>query len=310
MRACRLTVGVACAPVTGGSRLALAAAYAAICVIWGSTYLAIKVGLESFDPLFYAGTRYALATVLSFALARLQGVRFTGPLRRWLPAFGVGVLFIAVCNGLVFWAETRLDSGFTALLLTTSPMGTALLSPLAGERAPRAIGWLGVALGFAGTVVLIEPWRAGAVPLLPAAAVEVSVVVWAAGALWARRIREDFHPMAITVAQMGSGAVLLLTLSAVRGEALVGPVSTRALLALAYLVVFGSSVAFATYFYLLRHWEATRVATSTYVNPVVALVLGVVFLGETVTWGMVAGTAVVLAGVALVLHEQRRPDKT
>lgn len=296
--------------MTGGSRLALAAAYAAICVIWGSTYLAIKVGLESFDPLFYAGTRYALATVLSFALARLQGVRFTGPLRRWLPAFGVGVLFIAVCNGLVFWAETRLDSGFTALLLTTSPVGTALLAPLAGERTPRAIGWLGVALGFAGTVVLIEPWRAGAVPLLPAAAVEVSVVVWAAGALWARRIREDFHPMAITVAQMGSGAVLLLTLSAVRGEALVGPVSTRALLALAYLVVFGSSVAFATYFYLLRHWEATRVATSTYVNPVVALVLGVVFLGETVTWGMVAGTAVVLAGVALVLHEQRRPDKT
>ncbi|HLE60863.1 MAG TPA: EamA family transporter [Thermoanaerobaculaceae bacterium] len=296
--------------MTGGSRLALAAAYAAICVIWGSTYLAIKVGLESFDPLFYAGTRYALATLLSFALARLQGVRFTGPLRRWLPAFGVGVLFIAICNGLVFWAETRLDSGFTALLLTTSPVGTALLAPLAGERTPRAIGWLGVALGFAGTVVLIEPWRAGAVPLLPAAAVEVSVVVWAAGALWARRIREDFHPMAITVAQMGSGAVLLLTLSAVRGEALVGPVSTRALLALAYLVVFGSSVAFATYFYLLRHWEATRVATSTYVNPVVALVLGVVFLGETVTWGMVAGTAVVLAGVALVLHEQRRPDKT
>jgi len=84
----------------------------------------------------------------------------------------------------------------------------------------------------------------------------------------------------------------------------------RALLALAYLVVFGSSVAFATYFYLLRHWEATRVATSTYVNPVVALVLGVVFLGETVTFGMVTGTAVVLAGVALVLHEQRRPDKT
>ena len=296
--------------MTRGSPFALAAAYAAICVIWGSTYLAIKVGLESFDPLFYAGTRYALATLLSLAMARLQGVRFTGPLRRWLPAFGVGVLFIAVCNGLVFWAETRLDSGFTALLLTTSPLGTALLAPLAGERTPRAIGWLGVALGFAGTVVLLEPWRAGAVPLLPAVAVEVSVVVWAAGALWARRIREDFHPMAITVAQMGSGAVLLLALSAVRGEALVGPVTPRALVALVYLVVFGSSVAFATYFYLLRHWEATRVATSTYVNPVVALVLGVVFLGEAVTWGMVAGTCVVLAGVALVLHEQRRPDNT
>jgi drug/metabolite transporter (DMT)-like permease len=291
--------------VTNGSRLGLATAYAAICLIWGSTYLAIKVGLESFAPLFYAGTRYALATVVSFALARLQGVRFTGPLRRWLPAFGVGVLFIAICNGLVFWAETRLDSGFTALLLTTSPLGTALLSPLAGERVPRATGWVGVALGLAGTIVLLEPWRAGAVPLLPAAAVEFSVLVWAAGSLWARRIREDFHPMAITVAQMGAGAVVLLALAALQGEALAGPVTPRALGALAYLVVFGSSVAFTTYFYLLRHWDATRVATSTYVNPVVAVLLGVVFLSEKVTLGMVAGTVVVLGGVALVLREQR-----
>jgi drug/metabolite transporter (DMT)-like permease len=296
--------------VTNGSRLGLATAYAAICVIWGSTYLAIKVGLESFEPMFYAGTRYALATVVSFALARLQGVRFTGPLRRWLPAFGVGVLFIAICNGLVFWAETRLDSGFTALLLTTSPLGTALLSPLAGERAPRATGWVGVALGFAGTIVLLEPWRAGAVPLLPAAAVEFSVLVWAAGSLWARRIREDFHPMAITVAQMGAGAVVLLALAALQGEALAGPVTPRALGALAYLVVFGSSVAFATYFYLLRHWDATRVATSTYVNPVVAVLLGVVFLSEKVTLGMVAGTVVVLGGVALVLREQRVATRT
>lgn len=291
--------------MTNGSRLGLATAYAAICLIWGSTYLAIKVGLTSFDPLFYAGTRYALATVLSFGLARLQGVHFTGPLRRWLPAFGVGVLFIAMANGLVFLAETRLDSGFTALLLTTSPLGTALLSPLAGERTLRAIGWVGVGLGFAGTVVLLEPWRGGAVPLLPAAAVELSVLVWAVGSLWARRIREDFHPMAITVAQMGAGAVVLLALAALRGEGLAGPVTARALLALAYLVVFGSSVAFATYFYLLRHWDATRVATSTYVNPVVAVLLGVVFLSEKITLGMVVGAAVVLAGVGLVLREQR-----
>lgn len=303
--------GVACAAVTHGSRWGLAAAYAAVCLIWGSTYLAIKVGLASFDPFFYAGVRYALATALTFALARARGVPFEGPLRRWWPAFGVGVLLVAACNGMVFWAETRLDSGFTALLLTTSPVFTALLSPLLSrDPAPRLAGWLGIALGLGGTVVLIEPWHAGSLTLLPAIVAEVSVVVWAVGSLWVRRIRERFHPMALAVAQMAAGAVVLLAISAVRGQALVGPVTGRSLAALGYLVVFGSTVAFAAYFYLLRDWDATRVATSTYVNTVVALALGVVLLGEPMTGGMVFGTAVVFAGVALVLREQQGLGQT
>ena len=289
----------------------LVAAYAAVGLIWGSTYLAIKVGLASFDPFFYAGLRYALATLLTFALARAQGVPFGGPLRRWWPAFGVGVLLVAVCNGAVFWAETRLDSGFTALLLTTSPVFTALLSPLlARDPAPSPAGWLGIALGFGGIVVLIEPWHASNVTIIPAVVAEISVVVWAVGSLWVRSIRERFHPMALAVAQMASGAVVLLAISAVRGPAVVGPVTGRSLAALGYLVVFGSAVGFVAYFYLLSHWDATRVATTTYVNTVVALVLGVVLLGEPVTWSMIGGTAVVFAGVALVLREQQAAVQT
>ena len=215
------------------SRLGLPLAYGAICVIWGTTYLAIKIGLDSFDPIFYAGVRYTLGAALSLLLARSQGVSFGGPLRRWWPAFGVGVLFIAVSNGLVFWAETRLDSGFTALLMTTSPLWTALLAPLlGGDRGPRIGGWLGIALGFGGTVLLIQPWRAGAVQLAAALAVEISVVSWAVGSHWVRHIRQDFHPMALTVAQMGAGALVLLAVAAVRGRALVGPVTIRSLLAL------------------------------------------------------------------------------
>ena len=303
--------GVACAAVTRAATWGPAVAFAAICLIWGSTFLAIKVGLASFDPFFYAGARYALATVLTYALARARGVRFEGPLVRWWPAFGVGVLLVAACNGMVFWAETRLDSGFTALLLTTSPVFTALLSPLlVDDPTPRSAGWLGIALGLGGTVLLVGPWRTGDLTLLPAIVAEASVVVWAVGSLWVRRIRESFHPMALAVAQMAAGAVVLLAISAVRGRALVGPVTGRSLAALAYLVVFGSTVAFAAYFYLLRDWDATRAATSTYVNTVVALVLGVALLGEPVTWGMVFGTAVVFAGVALVLREQHGAVQT
>ncbi|MFI5168338.1 MAG: EamA family transporter [Thermoanaerobaculales bacterium] len=291
--------------MTSPSRLGLAFAYAAVCVIWGTTYLAIKVGLESFDPFFYAGVRYTLAALVSLVLARFLGVPFGGPLRRWWPAFGVGVLFVAICNGLVFWAETALDSGFTALLMTTSPLWTALLAPLLGaDRGPGRGGWLGILLGFGGTVLLLQPWRVGAVPLAAALGVEVSVVVWAVGSLWVRRIRQDFHPMALSIAQMAAGAAVLLAVAALRGRALVGPLTTRALLALGFLVVFGSCIAFLAYFYLLRHWTATRVATSTYLNPVVALLLGATLLHEAVTPAMLVGAAVVFAGVTLVLREQ------
>ena len=293
--------------MTSPSRLGLALAYAAVCVIWGTTYLAIKVGLASFDPFFYAGVRYTAATVLLLGIAWSRGVAFGGPLRRWWPAFGVGVLFVGICNGLVFWGETALDSGFTALLMTTSPLWTALLAPvLSHDRGPGRAGWLGIALGFAGTVLLLQPWHVGALPMAEALGVEASVVVWAVGSLWVRRIRRDFHPMALTVAQMAAGALVLLAVAALRGRALVGPITTRSLLALGFLVLFGSCVAFLAYFYLLRHWTATRVATSTYLNPVVAVLLGAWLLHEAVTPTMLAGAAVVFVGVTLVLREQTR----
>jgi len=287
------------------SPLSLGLAFTAISVIWGSTYLAIKVGLESFDPFFYVGLRYLLATPLMAVYCAWRGVRFTGPVRRWLPVFGVGVLFIGVCNGAVFWSETRLDSGYTALLISVSPLSTALLSPLLpGERGLGRGGWLGIVVGFAGTVWLVAPWHAGRFELVAAVVVVLSTLVWAAGALWVRRIRLDFDPLAMTTAQMGAGGVVLLALAAVRGEALVGPVTPRAIAGLVFLAVFGSCVAFGAYFFLLRHWSATRVSTCAYINPVVALALGAILLGEAVTPRMVAATAVILVGVALVLREQ------
>ena len=293
------------------SRWGPAAAYAAICVIWGSTYLAIKVGLESFDPFFFAGVRYLLAGGVTYSVARWRGVTFPGPFSRWWPAFGIGVLFIALSNGMVFWGETRLGSGFTALILTTSPLGTAALSPLVpGERRPGALGWAGIGAGFVGTAILFDPWRAGAVDIAAALVVELSVVTWAAGSLWVRRIRGRYDPMALSVAHMAAGAPILLATAALTGRAVVGPVTPRALAALGYLVVFGSVVAFAAYFYLLQHWGATRVSTSTYVNPVIAVILGALLLHEPVTATMLAGTAVILAGVTLVLREEGTAGRT
>jgi drug/metabolite transporter (DMT)-like permease len=285
-------------------RVRLAAAYAAVSLIWGSTYLAIKVGLASFDPYFFAGIRYVAATALGLGVARWRGVAFSGPLRRWLPAFAVGVLFVGVCNGAVFWGETRLDSSYTALLITASPVWAALLTPLTpGERRLAPAGWAGIVLGFVGTVLLLEPWRALSPELVAALVLVGSAFVWGATSLWVRRLRERYEPFAFTVAQMGAGAVTLLAVAALRGRALVAPVTPRSVAALAYLVVFGSLVGFSSYFYLLKHMEATRAASSSYINPVVAMVLGSMVLGEAIRWNMIAGVIVVLAGVWLVMRE-------
>lgn len=286
------------------SRTGLAVAYTAICIIWGSTYLAIKVGLASFDPFFYAGLRYLLATIAGLAILRALKVPLTGPPARWLPAFGVGVLFVAVCNGMVFWAETRLDSGYTALLITANPLWIAFFEVLVpGESRLSRRGWLGLGVGLVGTVLLLEPWRGGRLELGAALIVELSVIIWSATALWVRRIRDRYHPFALSVAQMAAGGAVLLAVAAGRGRALIGPVGWQAIAGLAFLVVFGSLIAFGSYFYLLKHWPASRVATSTYINPVVAVLAGWLLLGERVSMSMIAATGVILAGVALVLRE-------
>lgn len=287
------------------SRAGLAVAYTAICIIWGSTYLAIKVGLATFDPFFYAGLRYLLATAAGLVFVRALGVPLTGPLARWMPAFGVGVLFVAVCNGMVFWAETRLDSGYTALLITANPLWIAFFEVFVpGESRLSGRGWLGLGIGLIGTVLLLEPWRGGRLELGAALVVELSVIIWSATALWVRRIRDRYHPFALTVAQMAAGGAVLLGVAAGRGRSLVGPVSWKALAGLGFLVVFGSLIAFGAYFYLLRHWPASRVATSTYINPVVAVAAGWLLLDERVSALMVVATAVILLGVALVLRDE------
>lgn len=286
-------------------------AYGAICFVWGSTYLAIKVGLESFEPLPFAALRYWIAVPFMALLARRAGVALRwAPQITW-PAWGVGVLFIGLCNGMVFWAETRLDSAYTALLITASPLWTAVLSAIAGRWIPGEgrlgmQGWLGVGLGLAGSFVVLSPARARPSYLAAALVVELSVLIWAAGSLWVRHLRHRFHPMEMATWQMIAGAAFLSLVAAISGVPLTRtPLTWRAGVSLAYLVFFGSVLAFSAYFFLLRVWPATRVATSAYINPVVAVVLGWAVLGERLTVVTLAGAGLVLAGVSLVLSAPR-----
>ncbi|MEZ4587296.1 MAG: EamA family transporter [Gemmatimonadales bacterium] len=285
-------------------------AFAAIYLIWGSTYLAIRFAVHSMPPFFLGAVRFLLAGAALFLWARWQGERSPGG-RTWVAAAGLGTLFFVLGNGLVVWAEVRMPSARTALLASTSPIWTALLEGgLAGGRLPRPRVAVGIALGFAGLMILASPTHevADTVPLSGLLALLGASAAWALGSVISHRRHLDASPaMATSMKMLGGGAQLALV-SLVAGEwGTVGAaeVSGLAWAALAYLVIFGSVIGFTAFTYLLRTTSPQAVATSAYVNPVVALALGWGLGGEQVTGRMLLGATVVLSSVLLVRWVER-----
>ena len=287
-------------------------AFAAIYLIWGSTYLGIKIAVDDLPPFFLAGSRFFVAGLILFGWARLRGEAVPG-LRAWGTAAVFGTLFFVLGNGLVVWAETRVPSGRTALLASTSPIWTVLIeSALAGWLLPPGRVLIGVLLGFGGLLLLSRPTPelSDTVPPLGLAALVSAGFAWALGSVYSHRHHAEGSPAMATGMKMLGGGTQLLLLSLAAGEwgaVARGHVTPRAWAALVYLIGFGSIVAFSAFIYLLRTSTPQRVATSAYVNPVVALVLGWSVLGERVSARMVIGTAVILVSVLLV-RWPGRPD--
>jgi drug/metabolite transporter (DMT)-like permease len=316
-------------------RATLLAAYAALYVIWGSTYLAIRYGIATLPPFGMAGVRFVLAGALLYGWARLRGA--PRPTRRqWSGAAVVGALLLLVGNGGVTWAERQVPSGVAALLIASEPLWIVLLGwwrPGAAERGPRPGGWtaLGLALGLVGVGVLVVPdaadafrgaARAGAAPgghapgvdLVGAAVVLLGAFSWAAGSLWsataAGKSRLPASAPLATGMQMLVGGALLLGASVAAGEPAAfrpGAVSAASLAALAYLAVFGSIVAFSAYVWLLGVEPPARVATYAFVNPVVAVLLGWAVAGEAITDRVLVAAAVIVAGVVLLTLRSAPP---
>lgn len=279
-------------------------------VVWGSTYLAIAYVVESLPALLSASLRFAVAGLLLAAYLRLRRGRaaFRASRRQALGAFWVGALLLLGGNGLVTLAEQRdVPSGLAALLVAAVPLWVVLLRAGTGDR-PSTRTLLGVVLGFAGVAVLLLPGaRPEGVALLPALMVVGSSVLWSIGSFTATRIALPADALLTTTLQMTGGTVALGLAGLAGGERLdVAAVSGRSLLALAYLVVFGSLVAFTAYSWLLGVAPVSTVATYAYVNPVVAVLLGVLVAGERVEPATVLGGAVTVLAVAVVVGEQGR----
>ena len=286
--------------------LRTALAFLAVYLIWGSTYLAIRYAIETLPGLLMAGARYVVAGSVVFAWG-LRGTEERPSPRSWREAFLLGGLFFLGGNGAVVWAERRVPSGVAALLIATMPLWVVLLdwSRPRGSR-PHAIVALGVALGFAGLLLLVPPGARGGdrlVDPLGALVLVLGALSWATGSLYALHAELPESLLLASGMEMVAGGILLLLAGGVAGE--IGEirpsaVSARSILAFAYLVVFGSIVAFNAFTYLLDVSTPSRVSTYAYVNPVVAVVLGWLLAGEALTPRIVLGAAVIVSAVVMV----------
>jgi len=276
-------------------------------VVWGSTYLAIHYVVDGLPSLLTAAARFLLAGALigGFVLLRRGTAPFRGAPRALLNSAGLGLLLLLGGNGAVTLAEQRgLPSGLTALLVAAVPLYVVLLRLVFRDRpSRRTLG--GVAIGFVGLGVLLLPGtRPEGVTVGAALLVLGGSALWSTGSVLASRLALPKDPLVTTTAQMIGGAAGLAVAGVVRGEQLPsGPVHASSIVAFAYLVVFGSVVAFTAYTWLLGTTPVSKVSTYAYVNPVVAVVLGSLVAGEAVTTTSVVGGLITVVAVAVVVSE-------
>jgi drug/metabolite transporter (DMT)-like permease len=285
-------------------------AFLAIYLIWGSTYYAIRVAVESMPPLAMMGVRSLLAGGLLYLWSRRDTP--APDARAWRAAFVAGGFLFLLSHGTLAWAEQRVASGGAALLNATTPLWLALVDWRFGSgRTPGVRGRIGLVLGFVGVAVLVAPqWASGASVAAANVAVVGAAVAWASGSVYGQRAPLPRDVRQSTALQLLAGAVWLAAASAVAGEwrgFSAAAVTSPSLAALLYLVVFGSVIAFTAYIWLLRHTAASRVGTHAFVNPVVAVVLGAALGDERITTWTIASAMTIVAAVVLVLIDRARP---
>lgn len=302
---------MAIAPSPAPSRTRLAAGFAAVYLIWGSTYLAIRFGVESLPPFLMAATRFAVPGTVLYVWFRRRGARRpTGA--QWRATAVSGALLLLGGNGLVTWAEQWVPSGLTALIIASVPLWMAAMSWVVepGVR-PGLRGIAGILLGFGGIAFLVEPGGdLGGDPhtMVGALVIVLASALWAAGSLTSRHLPRPDNAFLASSMQMLGGAAALVVAGTISGEWTridLAAVSARSFVALLYLMVFGSVIALSAYVWLMKVSTPAKASTYAYVNPVVAVFLGWAIASEPVTSRTVTAAVVIVAAVVMITTERR-----
>jgi len=287
-------------------RVQIALAFLSIYTIWGSTYLAIRIAIETLPPFLMAGTRFLIAGAALYLWTRLRGA--PGPTRaNWKAATIVGGLLLLGGNGGVVWAEQTVPSGLTAVLITTVPLWMALLEWKRYERVrPPAPIVLGLVIGFAGVVLLVGPEElagSGTINRIGATVLILASLSWAIGSLYSRKALLPSSPLQSTSMEMVSGGALLTLASLVSFEwsgFQPSETSLASLIAFIYLITLGSLVGFTSYIFLLKASTPAKVSTYAYVNPIIAVILGWAIAQEELTLRTLFAAAVIVAAVVVI----------
>ena len=286
------------------NRAVVVFAFLAINLIWGSTYLAIRYAVETIPPLYTAGLRHLFGGTILLAICFAKGLR---PTRAQLRASVViGFFFFLIGHGTLHWAETRIPSGLAALLIATEPIWVFVMFEIAARKWRMNLPlFCGVALGLTGVGLLLgrDAMAPGSGMLLGSLACIAGAISWSIGVVYSRRSHLSGNPLLLSALSLLSGSAMLLVAGTLFGEGRgfsFSQVTTRSWLSLAYLIVFGSVIAFTAYNWLMEHFTPTLVATHTYVNPIVAVLLGWLLAAEKMTANVGAAAVLVIGAVVLV----------
>lgn len=279
-------------------------AYLAVCIFWGSTYLAIKIAIEYLPPFLMAGVRFIIAGLLMLTYSKIKGFTFPS-FKEIVPFSIVGLLMLTGGNGLVTIAEKTVASGIASLFVAMVPIYIAILE-IAILKVSRlsGTGFIGLFLGFIGVYLLVNPLAGkvlidlnGAIMLLAAG------VLWSIGSVYSKKLAKHVHIIPSIGIQMVSGGIFLLIISRLYNEQITS-LDIRGLGALAYLIIFGSIIGYSSYIYVLSKWPASKAGTYAYVNPVVAVLLGYLILSEPISSRMIFSSILILSSVYLIQHSK------
>jgi drug/metabolite transporter (DMT)-like permease len=288
-------------------------ALGSVCLLWGTTYLAIRVAIETIPPLLMAGFRWTVAGAIILAALKIRGQRIP-PASHWPALTVLGVLLMGLGNGCVVWAEQTLPSGLTAVLVASVPFWMVGVERFMAESDPLTPRRLtGLLVGFGGIVLLVWPELElgnGQAFFYGVVATQLACVGWAIGSSYARRRHADENVLAAAALQMLFGGLILALAGLARGESGILAFSQRSTTALVYLIVAGSLGGFSAYAYALKYLPVATVSLYAYVNPVIAVLLGTLILGEALSPRLAVAGGIVLFGMALVNENTKRERRT
>lgn len=295
------------------TRARIIIAFAALYVVWGSTYLGIRFAIETIPPFLMAGARFLIAGLLMYTIAWSQGA-YKSSWANWRVSLIVGACLLLAGNGGVTISEQYIDTGLAALIVAIVPIYIVILGWATGMAPrPSPVVWLGLVGGFAGVAILLGPAlhvssNGGRHPAIGMSILLFSSFIWSAGSLYSRTAKHAASPFLTAAQQMICGGLLLLLAGVLTGEPRSFHPRSISMLSLAsfiYLILIGAVVGYTAYIWLLRHCDPAKVATYAYVNPIVAVVLGAAFAGETLSTRVLIAGALIIGSVAIVITTQQ-----